>query len=344
MDTRRGSNHNNKGKHSRYADDNEEEKSKRSRANNSNAGGNSDRSINMELEKPTHDVAVHPVDLATNKKSSLSVAENSALVFEHPLNDSPTQNTSPKTSDDNNNNISEPSNNGNNDNISESLAAMDQGEESDSPAPPAAAAANAPSDKDGNSPASSNNNLARVPTAGVTWLPQQEVPSCDKEHVAKLFHAAFPVDKWYDSADALHNAVVDFGNKNYFTVRKEGTRSLKCSRAPNTNSRKKEAKEKTVTTKEFAVASDCPVEVRFTLRRKDNGRVKISFVNGLHNHPLNVSSAAISQRLAGRDINMLATPPLHPNLTVAKSRAFEILFTKIRDRETSSSDFVHYSK
>jgi hypothetical protein len=123
MDTRRGSNHNNKGKHSRYADDNEEEKSKRSRANNSNAGGNSDRSINMELEKPTHDVAMHPVDLATNKKSSLSVAENSALVFEHPLNDSPTQNTSPKTSDDNNNNISEPSNNGNNDNISESSAA-----------------------------------------------------------------------------------------------------------------------------------------------------------------------------------------------------------------------------
>jgi hypothetical protein len=346
MDTRRGSNHNNKGKHSRYTEDNdEEEKNKRSRANNSNlAGGNADRSINMEPEKPTQDVAMHPLDLATNKESSLrSVAENSALVFEDPLNNSPTHNTSPKTSDDNNNNISEPSNNGNNDNISESLAAMDQGEESDSPAPPAAAA-NAPSDKDGNSPASSNNNLARVPTAGVTWLPQQEVPSCDKEHVAKLFHAAFPVDKWYDSADALHNAVVDFGNKNYFTVRKEGTRSLKCSRAPNTNSRKKEAKEKTVTTKEFAVASDCPVEVRFTLRRKDNGRVKISFVNGLHNHPLNVSSAAISQRLAGRDINMLATPPLHPNLTVAKSRAFEILFTKIRDRETSSSDFVHYSK
>jgi hypothetical protein len=141
MDTRRGSNHNNKGKHSRYTEDNdEEEKNKRSRANNSNlAGGNAVRSINMEPEKQTQDVAMHPLDLATNKESSLrSVAEKSALVFEDPLNNSPTHNTSPKMSDDNNNNISEPSNNGNNDNISESLAAMDQGEESDSPAPPAA--------------------------------------------------------------------------------------------------------------------------------------------------------------------------------------------------------------
>jgi hypothetical protein len=41
---------------------------------------------------------------------------------------------------------------------------------------------------------------------------------------------------------------------------------------------------------------------------------------------------------------MLATPSLHPNLTVMKSKAFETLFTKIRDKETSSSEFVHYSK
>jgi len=35
---------------------------------------------------------------------------------------------------------------------------------------------------------------------------------------------------------------------------------------------------------------------------------------------------------------------LHPNLTVMKSRAFDTLFTKIRDVETNSGDFVHYSK
>jgi hypothetical protein len=163
-------------------------------------------------------------------------------------------------SDDSNNNISEPSNNGNNDKISESLVVIDQGETSDSPAPPAPAA-NTSSDKDGNSPASSNNNLARVPTTGVTFPPQQEVPSRDNEQVAALFHAAFPVDKEYDSRHALYTDVVDFGNKNFFSVRNEGRRSIKCSRASNSNSRKKDAKEKTVSTKEFAVAPDCPVEV-----------------------------------------------------------------------------------
>mmetsp|Transcript_4537 Transcript_4537/g.6889 ORF Transcript_4537/g.6889 Transcript_4537/m.6889 type:complete len:225 (+) Transcript_4537:83-757(+) len=35
---------------------------------------------------------------------------------------------------------------------------------------------------------------------------------------------------------------------------------------------------------------------------------------------------------------------LHPNLTVVKSRAFDTLFTKIRDVKTNSGDFVHYSK
>jgi hypothetical protein len=298
----------------------------------------------------------HPVHLATNKKSSLSVAENSALFFDHslnnspthntnisepsnngnndkisessaasslsaaansaPLNNSPTHNTSPKMSDDSNNNISEPSNNGNNDKISESLVVIDQGETSDSPAPPAPAA-NTSSDKDGNSPASSNNNLARVPTTGVTCPPQQEVPSRDNEQVAALFHAAFPVDKDYDSRRALYTDVVDFGNKNFFSVRNEGRRSIKCSRASNSNSRKKDAKEKTVSTKEFAVASDCPVEVRFTLRKIDNGRVKISFCNGLHNHPLDVPNASISQRLAGRDIESvlpLIAPQFAPHL------------------------------
>ena len=35
---------------------------------------------------------------------------------------------------------------------------------------------------------------------------------------------------------------------------------------------------------------------------------------------------------------------LHPNLTVLNSRALVSLFTKIRDRDTSSKDFVNYSK
>jgi len=42
------------------------------------------------------------------------------------------------------------------------------------------------------------------------------------------------------------------------------------------------------------------------------------------------------------DITMATS--LHPNLTVMKSRAFDTLFTKIRDVETNSGDFVHYSK
>ncbi|KAL3822253.1 hypothetical protein ACHAXA_005886 [Cyclostephanos tholiformis] len=34
----------------------------------------------------------------------------------------------------------------------------------------------------------------------------------------------------------------------------------------------------------------------------------------------------------------------HPNLTTLNSRALASLFTKIRDRDTTSKDFVHYSK
>ena len=51
--------------------------------------------------------------------------------------------------------------------------------------------------------------------------------------------------------------------------------------------------------------------------RKLGGKVKISFVEGLHNHPCDVPQAAVSQRLSGRNIESvlpLVAVPVAPHL------------------------------
>ena len=95
-----------------------------------------------------------------------------------------------------------------------------------------------------------SNNFSMLPNvppmAGATSLPQQEVPSLDPKDVNEDFLKAFPVGTWYDTADDLYKAVVAFANKNFFTVRKDGERGIKCSRASNSNYNAKQAGEKTL--------------------------------------------------------------------------------------------------
>jgi hypothetical protein len=55
--------------------------------------------------------------------------------------------------------------------------------------------------------------------------------------------------------------------------------------------------------------------------RKLGGKVQITFVNGLHNHPCDVPQAAVSQRLSGRNIESLlplVAVPSAPHLVGGK--------------------------
>lgn len=143
------------------------------------------------------------------------------------------------------------------------------------------------------------------PMAGATTLPQQEVPSLDPKDVNEAFLKAFPVGTWYDTADVLYKEVVAFANKNFFTVRKDGERGIKCSRASNSNYNAKQAGQKTLKKKACAVACDCKVQIKFTKKDIDGGRVKIKTVEGLHNHALDVPNKAVSERMKGRDIQSI---------------------------------------
>lgn len=144
---------------------------------------------------------------------------------------------------------------------------------------------------------SDDTNSAQVLSADIS-LPEQIVPSIDADAVNKLFKEAFPVGKWYNSAGELFEAVSKWASQYHFTVRKDGARIIKCSRAENTHSKKKAAKAKTVQIKQYSLACSCPFYLRFSLKQVDKGRVCITEVNGYHNHTLDLRSAELSQRLA----------------------------------------------
>lgn len=172
----------------------------------------------------------------------------------------------------------------------------------------AAAALPAPVTTTDNSNSFSNNfsGFSHVPPmADATTLPQQEVPSLDPKDVNERFLEAFPVDTWYANVDALYKDVVKFADKNFFTVRKDGERGIKCSRASNSNYNAKQAGAKTLKKKSCAVACDCKVQIKFSKRDQDGGRVKIKEVVGLHNHALDVPNKAVSERMKGRDIQSI---------------------------------------
>jgi hypothetical protein len=97
---------------------------------------------------------------------------------------------------------------------------------------------------------------------------------------------------------------------------------MKCSMSSNSNSKAKEAGEKT-----FCLRKSFPKHV--IARSKSDGvwleswggKVRITFVNGLHNHPCDVPRAAVSQRLSGRNIESvfpLVAVPFAPHLRGGK--------------------------
>ena len=190
--------------------------------------------------------------------------------------------------------------------------------------------------------------LTTAPIARNTSIPEQEIPQYSADYVNKLFCETFAEGTWFDSADELRTAVKEFANKYFFIMRKENERSLHCSRSSNTNSRKKDSKEKTMTTKAFSVASNCPVAVHHSLRNKDNGRVQIKKVCGLHNHPLNSRHVARSQRLSGRNIESvlpslapLFAPLMKNDSPVEIETARKILRAHLGDNVSMKAEAIH---
>ncbi len=185
------------------------------------------------------------------------------------------------------------------------------------------------------------------PTADNNSLPHQEIPSYSQDYVNDLFCEQFKEGKWFDSPKALEEAVKVFGDKYHFVMRRDSKRILKCSRSSNTNSKKKDAMEKTMSTKSFSAVTNCEVEIRHSVRGKDDGKVQINYVSGRHNHPLDVPHVAVSQRLAGRDIEsvlpMLAphfAPHLKNGRSVDITTARNIIEAHIGENVSYKSDSI----
>lgn len=190
--------------------------------------------------------------------------------------------------------------------------------------------------------------LTTAPVAHNASLPEQEVPSYDPAFVNEKFLEEFAVGTWFESYDELRTRLNAFGNKFCFIMRKQTDRNLKCSKSSNTNYRKKESKEKEMTTTPFAAASGCPVEVRHTLKASDGNRVQITKVIGLHNHPLDVPHVAVSQRLSGRNIEKvlpLLAPSFAPlmknNSAVDIETARKILRAHLGDDVSMKVESIH---
>lgn len=190
--------------------------------------------------------------------------------------------------------------------------------------------------------------LTAAPMAGNISVPEQEIPHCDIDQVDEEFCKQFFEGKWYDTRAELKAELDEFADKHLFVIRKEGSRAFACSRSANTNSRKKDAKEKTVTIKAFSAVSNCPVEVRHTVKTTDGERVKITKVVGRHNHPLDVPHVAKSQRLSGRNIESvlpLLAPhfaPLMrndgiPDITVARN----IISAHLGNNVSNKAESIH---
>jgi len=266
----RESNRSNKGKHSRYADEEEDtvgpNKHAKHCARVDSASTLTDDAAanNKSAAAPTQDVAVPPIE-TNNDGSSTNAADESAALITTTLALNPSNNTLAHNRPTNNNNNNEP------ESTAAALSAVVD-EEVDVRVPLPAAAATA-GDEDVDTPGDTN--------AVVVPLPQETVPSYDPKQLDEMFRAEFFIGRWFDSSEEAELEVKDWQRRHYCKFRKEA-RGAKCSNSSNTNSRKKASGEKTMTTKPFALSCSCPAEVRWSNKKKDNGRVQITDVNGLH--------------------------------------------------------------
>jgi len=265
----RESNRSNKGKHSRYADEEEDtvgpNKHAKHCARVDSASTLTDDAAanNKSAAAPTQDVAVPPIE-TNNDGSSTNAADESAALITTTLALNPSNNTLAHNRPTNNNNNNEP------ESTAAALSAVvDEEVDVRVPLPAAAAAAG---DEDVDTPGDTN--------AVVVPLPQETVPSYDPKQLDEMFRAEFFIGRWFDSSEEAELEVKDWQRRHYCKFRKEA-RGAKCSNSSNTNSRKKASGEKTMTTKPFALSCSCPAEVRWSNKKKDNGRVQITYVNGL---------------------------------------------------------------
>ena len=151
-----------------------------------------------------------------------------------------------------------------------------------------------PNDHDHHSPAS----VARFP-------PVHNNPSFDTNELNEKFCTEFPKGRWSNSREEAFDEVQKWQNMHYNRVRKEGRQGAKCSCSGNSHSKAKDAGEKVVSTKQFSTSSNCPMEIRWSMKKKDGGRVRITYINGRHNHPYDLAYAATVQQLSGRDIQSI---------------------------------------
>ena len=87
----------------------------------------------------------------------------------------------------------------------------------------------------------------------------------------------------------------------YSRVRKEGRQGAKCSCSGSSHSKAKESGKK------WCLRSSLPHRVTanenpLVKQEKDGVSVRITYINGRHNHPCYLAYAAIVQQLSGRDI------------------------------------------
>lgn len=99
--------------------------------------------------------------------------------------------------------------------------------------------------------------------------------------------------------DDLIQAVQRFAHSNYFTVRKTGRNAIVCSKADNSNSKKKQSGQVVLKRKSSALACGCGWGIKWSRNKNLLPTVHIISVNPNHNHECNQGSADASFRKSG---------------------------------------------
>ena len=340
----------NKGKHNRYPSDDEEDQ-RHKRAKQSSRGEGSNHEGNSELEALTQEEE----DVAEESSVTQSNTTTTPFALLSTNNDAPTTEASQSH---NNNAFLETAAVGNVSNNylpnGDDQNNNDNNCPDDYPSPPTLLAASESERPQSNNNAHQSNEVPSLPPpdelpplpaqaaqqkaapsmiAAVPLPPPDEVPHYTPEYVKAEFERQFPIGRYFNTAKDCYDAIQAFQNRHYCRVRKQGRQGAKCSCSANTHSRAKDTGMKSVDIQEFSMSTDCKMEVRWSQKKTDNGRVSISFVNGFHNHPCNLSRAANQQKLSGRDIKSILpiiAIPFAPHLQGGRSIETKTARTLIR--------------
>ena len=343
----RRSNRSNKGKHNRNPSDDEEDQG-RKRAKRRSRGEESNHDGNSELEALTQEEEDVAKESTVTQSNTMTTPFMPAAAFFSTNNDAPT------TEAHNNNAFLDTAAVGN---VSNNYLPNDDDQNNndnnrpgDFPSAPAPLEASSEPNQSDNNAHQSNEVLSLSPPdelppslpaqeaapsmiAAVPLPPPDAVPHYTPEYVQTEFERQFPIGRCFDNAKKCYDAIQAFQNRHYCRVRKQGRQGCKCSCSANTHSRAKDTGMKSVDIQEFSMSTDCKMEVRWSQKKKHNGKVFIIFVNGFHNHPCNLSRAANQQKLSGRDIKSILPTiaiPFAPHLQGGRSIETKTARTLIR--------------